>query len=76
MPGKHSDCTRAYACARAERTVPPRPTPHNTRPPLVTTWPPALAVPLVLPVCSVRLPTAVALVVLGRQRDGGEAMPA
>jgi uncharacterized membrane protein YbhN (UPF0104 family) len=38
--------------------------------------PAALAVTLVLRLCTVLLPTAVGLVVLGRQRDGGEAMPA
>ncbi len=38
--------------------------------------PAALAVTLVLRVCTVLLPTAVGLVVLGRHRDGGEAMPA
>ncbi|WP_353617828.1 lysylphosphatidylglycerol synthase transmembrane domain-containing protein [Synechococcus sp. CCAP 1479/9] len=38
--------------------------------------PAALAVTLVLRVCTVLLPTAVGLVVLGRHRDGGEAMAA
>ena len=38
--------------------------------------PTALAVTLVLRVCTVLLPTAVGLVVLGRHRDGGEAMAA
>ncbi|MEA5392834.1 lysylphosphatidylglycerol synthase transmembrane domain-containing protein [Cyanobium gracile UHCC 0139] len=37
--------------------------------------PAALAVTLVLRVCTVLLPTAVGLVVLGRHRDGDETMP-